>query len=78
MALSAISLGMLAATSAAHAQSSVTLYGLIDNSITYLHNDGGKNTVAMVNGNLQGSRWGLKGAEDLGGGLKHSITHKSA
>ncbi|KVC84817.1 porin [Burkholderia ubonensis] len=70
MVLSAISLGMLAATSAAHAQSSVTLYGLIDNSITYIHNDGGKNTVAMVSGNLQGSRWGLKGAEDLGGGLK--------
>jgi predicted porin len=70
LVLSAISLGVFAATSAAHAQSSVTLYGIIDESITFLHNQGGKNQWSTVSGNLQGSRWGLKGAEDLGGGLK--------
>ncbi|WP_338927177.1 porin (plasmid) [Mycetohabitans endofungorum] len=70
LVLSAISLGVLAATSAAHAQSSVTLYGVIDESMTFLHNQGGKNQWSTVSGNLQGSRWGLTGAEDLGGGLK--------
>ncbi|RQR30808.1 MULTISPECIES: porin [unclassified Burkholderia] len=57
----------------AHAQSSVTLYGTIDTSLTYVRNaDGGKNLWALGNssaGNLSGSRWGLKGSEDLGGGL---------
>ncbi|MFB9127551.1 porin [Paraburkholderia dipogonis] len=59
----------------AHAQSSVTLYGLIDESVQYVHNvadPGGKNAnrVALYNGNIQGNRWGLRGAEDLGGGVK--------
>lgn len=70
LVFSAISLSVLAATSTAHAQSSVTLYGVIDESITFLHNQGGKNQWSTFAGNLQGSRWGLKGAEDLGGGLK--------
>ena len=58
----------------AHAQSSVTLYGTIDTSITYVHHAAGSDNLwALGNsssGNLSGSRWGLKGAEDLGGGLK--------
>jgi predicted porin len=70
LVLSTISLGVLAATPAAHAQSSVTLYGVIDDSISFVHNQGGKNQWAMLSGNLSGSRWGLKGTEDLGGGLK--------
>jgi len=65
-------LGM--AAGAAHAQSSVTLYGTIDTSITYIHHAaGGDNQWSLgnsANGNLSGTRWGLKGAEDLGGGLK--------
>ncbi|MGS0891607.1 porin [Burkholderia stagnalis] len=71
-ALSALSLALLGTAGAAQAQSSVTLYGVIDTSITYVHgNDGqGNNSWSMGSGNLQGSRWGLKGAEDLGGGLK--------
>lgn len=76
IALSTLSLALLGVTGVAHAQSSVTLYGLIDESIQYVHNTtnsaGGpnKNLVAMYGGNLQGDRFGLKGAEDLGGGLK--------
>ncbi|HEV3432283.1 MAG TPA: porin [Paraburkholderia sp.] len=58
----------------AHAQSSVTLYGVIDTSLTYVsHASGSKNLWALGNssyGNLAGSRWGVKGSEDLGGGLK--------
>ena len=75
IALSTLSLALLGVTSVAHAQSSVTLYGLIDESIQYVHNTkdaNGKNTnqVGLVGGNLQGPRFGLKGTEDLGGGLK--------
>ncbi len=55
---------------AAHAQSSVTLYGIIDAGFAYTNNTGGQHNYFTSSGNLQGSRWGLKGTEDLGGGLK--------
>jgi predicted porin len=55
------------------AQSSVTLYGLIDTGIDYYNNSGGKQLYETRDGvltGLYGSRWGLAGEEDLGGGLK--------
>ena len=58
------------AAASAHAQSSVTLYGLIDAGIAYTNNVGGSGRVALTSGNISGSRFGLRGAEDLGGGLK--------
>jgi predicted porin len=71
--LSVISLAMLGVAGAAHAQTSVTLYGTIDTSITYVnHAQGSQNLWALgnsSNGNLSGTRWGVKGNEDLGGGL---------
>ncbi|RQS66473.1 porin [Burkholderia sp. Bp8963] len=72
--LSILSLASFAVAGIAHAQTSVTLYGTIDTSLTYVnHADGAKNLWALGNssaGNLSGSRWGIKGAEDLGGGLQ--------
>ncbi|MGU7775288.1 porin [Burkholderia sp. MR1-5-21] len=59
---------------AAHAQSSVTLYGLIDAGITYTNNQGGHSAWQETSGSVNGSRWGLRGAEDLGGGLKAIFT----
>ncbi|HDR9173094.1 TPA: porin [Burkholderia vietnamiensis] len=57
--------------SQAHAQSTVTLYGVIDTGLFYVHNsDGHASQWLMSSGTMSGSRWGLKGAEDLGGGLK--------
>lgn len=59
----------------AHAQSSVTLYGIVDAGIAYVHNvqgADGRNEASLFkfsSGNLSGSRWGLRGTEDLGGGL---------
>ncbi|MBB2929252.1 porin [Paraburkholderia silvatlantica] len=53
----------------AWAQSSVTLYGLIDESIRFQSNPGG-NSLGLNEGAINGTRWGLKGSEDLGGGLK--------
>lgn len=60
--------------SAAHAQSSVTLYGVIDAGISYVNNSktatGHDNLFKYDDGVAQGSRWGLRGTEDLGNGLK--------
>ncbi len=52
------------------AQSSVTLYGMLDSSIGYTSNVGGKSLVAMEGGASGSNKWGMKGQEDLGGGLK--------
>ncbi|GAB5096325.1 MULTISPECIES: porin [unclassified Caballeronia] len=58
----------------ARAQSSVTLYGLIDAGLMYTNNvakGGSQGSLwQATSGNINGSRWGLRGSEDLGGGLK--------
>lgn len=54
----------------AHAQSSVTLYGIIDEGFNINTNSGGHHLYNLSSGVLQGSRWGMRGTEDLGGGLK--------
>jgi len=69
-----IALAALAVVSAASAQSSVTIYGVVDMGIAQLKdsvNGGGdyvKNGVQQ--GTMSNSRIGFKGTEDLGGGLK--------
>lgn len=62
----------------AQAQSSVTLYGILDEGVMFLSNAGGasggrKITLDSTNG-ISSSRWGLKGIEDLGGGLQAIFT----
>ena len=83
MKKSLIALAVLAASGAAMAQSSVTLYGLVDLSVqSYKANVFTASTVApdfvtvanvrqtrLGSGIQNGSRWGMKGVEDLGGGL---------
>lgn len=57
----------------AQAQSSVTLYGVADVGIEYLNRTAGDHSnVRMQSGNgiTTGSWWGVRGTEDLGGGLK--------
>ncbi|WP_454830086.1 porin [Paraburkholderia xenovorans] len=54
----------------AYAQSSVTLYGILDGGVTYVSNQGGSHNVMSDSGIMQANRWGLLGSEDLGGGLK--------
>ncbi|MBB5499343.1 putative porin [Paraburkholderia sp. MM5384-R2] len=53
----------------ANAASSVTLYGIIDYGVNYQSNSGGGRVIGGSSGIMQGSRWGFKGVEDLGGGL---------
>jgi predicted porin len=66
-----IALAALAATGAAFAQSSVTLYGVADMALTDTNKAGRKmqldSSSTLNNGT---SRWGIRGTEDLGGGLK--------
>lgn len=55
---------------AASAQSSITLFGVIDEGLDFTTNVGGNKVYELQSGYVQGSRWGLQGTEDLGGGLK--------
>ena len=52
----------------AFAQSSVTLYGAVDDAVTYVSNQKGSSNVYLRQGNLYASKFGLQGKEDLGGG----------
>jgi predicted porin len=76
MKKSLIALAVLAASGAAMAQSSVTLYGRLDASVGQTTED--KTSAGVVTENdqtridqsqLNTTFWGLKGTEDLGGGL---------
>jgi predicted porin len=64
---------LVAATGLAQAQSSVTLYGIVDTGVSYYDHATahGGSVVGMppLTGELP-SRWGIKGVEDLGGGYK--------
>src|ERR1700761_4199200 len=63
----------LALSGTAYAQSSVTLYGIIDEAVRYDNHQtktGSGSLFTMGSGGeIQGSRWGLQGTEDLGGGM---------
>lgn len=68
---------LLTLAGGAFAQNSVTLYGIADAGITYRSSErtgttgaySGHSNVGATSGNLSGSRWGIKGKEDLGNGL---------
>lgn len=64
-----IAMAVLAASSAAMAQSSVTLYGRVDTGIGNEKTLAGGSQTKMVDGGLTTSRLGFRGTEDLGGGL---------
>jgi GBP family porin len=64
-----------------YAQSNITLYGLIDTSNNYTNNQRtggaispGHSNWTMNSGDLNNSRWGLRGREDLGSGLSAIFT----
>jgi predicted porin len=63
-----LALAVLAAlASAAGAQSNVTLYGRVNTSIESQKTTGVERTTVLQNNS---SRWGIRGVEDLGGGMK--------
>jgi predicted porin len=65
------------ACGAAHAQSSVTVFGLLDVSVARFSGDGPSLTGVMTDG-YQSSRLGFRGVEDLGGGLSASFWLEAA
>ena len=56
---------------AAAAQSSVTMFGIIDVNVSTISND--ERTYSVGTDGMIGSRLGFRGVEDLGGGLKASF-----
>jgi predicted porin len=69
----AVLLAACAVTSTASAQSSVTLYGIVDVAVQFTNHvattGGGSGTlISALPGGAQTSRWGLRIKEDLGGG----------
>lgn len=78
-ALLATALG-LSLAGMAQADTSVTLYGVIDTGIGYNKIKGpgfDGSRAGMINGIQEGSRWGLRGAEDLGDGLRATFKLES-
>lgn len=58
----------------ASAQEVVTIYGLIDASVSYADDVSGSSSHTLDNGAWQSSRLGFRGVENLGGGLKAIFT----
>lgn len=72
MKKSLIALAVLAASGAAMAQSSVTLFGIVD--ATYAYGSGSvANKSQLTNSGYNSSRLGFRGVEDLGGGMSASF-----
>lgn len=69
MKKSLVSLAILAASGAAYAQSSVTIYGIMDAGIVAERGGKNGNVTKVSSGVANASRIGFKGNEDLGGGL---------
>jgi len=69
MKKSLIALAALAASGAVMAQSSVTLYGVLDTGVSYFKGDDSVYGLTKTGGNTN-SRLGFRGVEDLGNGLK--------
>lgn len=64
----------------AHAETSVTLYGIVDGGIGYDRIKDGPDKATktgLINGMQYGNRWGLKGSEDLGNGLRANFVLES-
>lgn len=68
MKKSLIALAAVAASGAAFAQSSVTVFGVVDAAVTYV--DGQDGVSGLTNSGNSSSRLGFRGVEDLGNGLK--------
>ncbi len=63
----------LTAAGSACAQSSVTLFGVVDLALRRVVTPGVGSVNSMASGSYSSSRYGIRGAEDLGGGLSASF-----
>lgn len=68
-------LGAIAAGTVSAQTANVTLFGVVDTYLANIRaNNGGKSVTQMDAGGISGSRWGLRGSEDLGGGMSAAFT----
>lgn len=67
----------LLASCGAMAQSSVSIYGVLDESVRYVENEGVGHVKSLASGSNLASRLGFQGREDLGGGLSASFVLES-
>jgi predicted porin len=65
-----IAAAAMAVVAGAQAQSSVSVYGILDINTTSAKNDNANRDSALGQNSLSTSRLGFRGTEDLGGGLK--------
>jgi len=77
MKKSLITLAVLAFASAASAQSTVTLFGVMDADIGHYSQGGFSKTMVSTSGNGPSSL-GFRGMEDLGGGLSAAFWLEAA
>jgi len=61
----------------AQTESSVTLYGLADVGITSVSGLKAGTVTQVASGIMEGSRWGIKGTEDLGVATRPFLTLES-
>jgi predicted porin len=61
-----------------HAQSSISLYGTVDNGFNFTSNADGHRGYSMVSADTAPSMWGIRGVEDLGGGLSTVVQLENA
>ena len=73
MKKSLIALAVMAAAGAASAQSSVTLFGIVDANYNYVKGDGNGHVSRLTDSGYNSSRLGFRGTEDLGGGMSASF-----
>ena len=72
MKKSLIALAVLAAAGSAYAQSSVTLFGVVDATLAFGRGSL-SNKTQLTNSGYNSSRLGFRGVEDLGGGMSASF-----
>jgi predicted porin len=73
MKKSLIALAVMAAAGAASAQSSVTLFGIVDLGFKYVRGEGNGHQSLLARDGYNSSRLGFRGTEDLGGGMSASF-----
>ena len=67
----------LAVTEALAQTANVTLYGVVDVGVQNVSGVKGGSITQVASGIMEGSRWGLRGTEDLGGGYKATFVLES-
>ncbi|MES2263682.1 MAG: porin [Pseudomonadota bacterium] len=72
--LTALSLALAVAASNAQAQSAVQFYGLVNLGVSSQQLSGQARVLALANGDMTTSYYGIRGSEDLGDGLKASFS----